>query len=186
MSSTLGALTDGTNILLQWDEIALATEFQKYPTGEDPLHVYCSTLCAGSFPEGAEHAMKHFTTWRTTLRGPRALNKLGVSKIRGLYKVASPIASRTFSNVKGIDRTFGAMMVASADRRLARSSKGYLALVPAESCIGYSLVLLRGGRIPYVCWPQNSRWKLIGDSYVHGIMYGEAWEEAKCEIFDLC
>ena len=183
MSNTLGSQVDALDVFLQWEKIALANEHQKYPTGEDPLHVYCSTLCAGVFPEGPQDAFEKFTKWRTALRGPRALNKVKLNKIRGLYKVASPIASQVFSDIKGFDRTFVAIAGASCSRRLARSSKGYLALVPPQSCVGDSIVLLRGGRLPYVCRPQNAEWELIGDSYVHGMMYGELWEEAKCSNF---
>jgi hypothetical protein len=173
-------------LFLQWEKLALADEHQKYPTGEDPLRVYCWTLCAATFLEGADQAFEQFTRWRSGLRGPRALNKIKLNKIRPLYKVASPLTSLAFSDVHGYDMRFSISMLPSGNRRLARSSKGYLALVPAESRVGDPFVLLRGGKVPYVCRPKNSEWELIGDSYVHGIMQGEAWEDAKCEPFNLC
>jgi hypothetical protein len=184
--NNLEAGTVYIDVLLEWDKMALAAEHLKYPTGEDPLRVYCWTLCAGDFLEGPEHACRHFMKWRTTLRVPRRLRQFGLHKVRGLYKVAFPLAVKVFSDLKGKNRAFPATMNASLNRRLARSSNGYLALVPADSRVGDSFFLLRGGRVPFVCRPRGSEWELVGDSYVHGTMHGEAWEESKCKDVNLC
>lgn len=61
------------------------------------------------------------------------------------------------------------------DYRVARTESGHLALVAHGAEVGDKIALLRGGRCPFVVRPSGSQWKLVGDSYVHGIMDGEAW-----------
>jgi hypothetical protein len=70
-------------------------------------------------------------------------------------------------------------------RKLARTEKGYLALVPAETRIGGSVSLVRGGKAPLVLRPVGDSWEVIGDCYVHGIMNGEAFNEARCRDIHL-
>jgi hypothetical protein len=64
-------------------------------------------------------------------------------------------------------------------RALARTENGYLALVPKGAQPGDSIALLKGGKIPFVVREADGEGglSLVGDSYVHGIMNGEAFEE---------
>ncbi|KAJ9666987.1 hypothetical protein H2201_002820 [Coniosporium apollinis] len=86
------------------------------------------------------------------------------------------------------------------------TEKGYLGLGPKLTQVGDQVVLLAGGRVPFILSigpdegePEaeadtetkdpgsvggdgraNHPWfNLIGECYVHGIMYGSAWEEAE-------
>jgi hypothetical protein len=65
---------------------------------------------------------------------------------------------------------------------MGRSERGYVALVPGKARLGDVIVLLEGGIVPFILRPrEDSRWELIGEAYVHGIMRGEAWDEKGCE-----
>jgi hypothetical protein len=48
--------------------------------------------------------------------------------------------------------------------------------------VGDQVWLLKGSKVPVVLRPagQSNSWTLIGDAYVHGIMYGDNFEEGKC------
>jgi hypothetical protein len=83
---------------------------------------------------------------------------------------------------------------AMAGRRIARTTTGYVCLVPKESGDGDSIVLLEGGKVPLVIRASKSgpqrkefcklkRWQIVGEAYVHGAMKGEAFEQEKCERF---
>ncbi|KAL9091069.1 MAG: hypothetical protein Q9165_004996 [Trypethelium subeluteriae] len=49
------------------------------------------------------------------------------------------------------------------------------------SLVGDVIVLFKGGARPFIIRPcQNGRWHLIGSAYIHGIMFGGAFEEEKC------
>jgi len=65
-----------------------------------------------------------------------------------------------------------------AFRRPFLSSKGYVGLVPDHAKVGDVLVILRGGKFPYVLRGNgDDTYGFVGDAYVHGIMYGEFVEE---------
>lgn len=71
-------------------------------------------------------------------------------------------------------------------RRLAVTQGGYLCLAPAGAREGDAVVLARGGRLPLVLREvETGASELVGDCYVHGIMYGEAFEEDKCQTIRL-
>lgn len=47
-----------------------------------------------------------------------------------------------------------------------------------DAQIGDKVFLLEGGRVPYILHPVGTKhkYRIIGDTYVHGIMGGEAWK----------
>lgn len=72
--------------------------------------------------------------------------------------------------------------LASEDKRGIKTSNRWLGLAPQECRVGDVVALFRGGRMPLVLRSNGAgKWKLVGAAYVHGVMYGEAFEEDKCE-----
>jgi hypothetical protein len=67
-------------------------------------------------------------------------------------------------------------------RKLAGTEEGYLALVLAEARIGDSVGLFKSGKTPLVIRPVGDSWQLVGDSHVHGIMNGEAFNKSCRDI----
>lgn len=72
------------------------------------------------------------------------------------------------------------------NRILVRSALGYLGLGPADSRPGDQIWLLAGGRTPYILRPLDSsstegkkHFHFVGESYVHGIMFGEAMKDVE-------
>jgi hypothetical protein len=61
--------------------------------------------------------------------------------------------------------------------RFCITKKGYVGFVPYEAKLGDEICILHGGAVPF-CMRRiprmDSMYKLIGESYIHGIMYGEA------------
>ncbi|KAL9069584.1 MAG: hypothetical protein Q9157_006112 [Trypethelium eluteriae] len=67
-------------------------------------------------------------------------------------------------------------------RRFLITKNGYIGLGPRETKVGDSIVILQGGRVPVVARRAASgHWRVVGESYIHGIMQGEAFDEDKCE-----
>ncbi|KAF2826022.1 HET-domain-containing protein [Ophiobolus disseminans] len=70
-------------------------------------------------------------------------------------------------------------------RRVARTGKGYLALVPDSAEVGDAMWLLKGGSVPFVLRQASAQndektlrtWEVVGEAYVHGAMNGEIWEQ---------
>jgi hypothetical protein len=66
-------------------------------------------------------------------------------------------------------------------RRLVRTKEGYIALAPKATQSGDWIGLFKGGKMPLIVRKDGEYWILIGESYVHGLMKGEAWNAEKCE-----
>ncbi|KAI0809957.1 HET-domain-containing protein [Xylaria sp. FL0064] len=63
-------------------------------------------------------------------------------------------------------------------RVLCRTKKGYLGWVLDITMVGDSIFIIMGANVPFVVRPVgDGTYKLIGECYIHGIMYGEALEE---------
>jgi hypothetical protein len=72
---------------------------------------------------------------------------------------------------------------------VGRIDAGLVGLFPAPSLtahdalpalVGDDVVIFKGATRPYVVRKVGDRWKIVGCAYVHGIMYGAAFEENKC------
>ncbi|KAL7893156.1 heterokaryon incompatibility domain-containing protein [Trichoderma sp. SZMC 28014] len=170
------------DILVQWETLAVPKKRSKYPTGEDAETVFAMTMCTGSI-ESPELALERFRKWRKMLRGPRKvafLKNLGISG--GFYKTMVTAAGiGTGFNVDN-DRVYATATETTLWRRLARTKKGYLAVIPSQTVVGDHVALYKGGRMPFIVHRRGEGKKeLIGPCYVHGIMYGEGWDETLCE-----
>ncbi|KAI1331576.1 HET-domain-containing protein [Xylariaceae sp. FL0255] len=68
-------------------------------------------------------------------------------------------------------------------RRFFMTEKGYMGLGPRETKPGDHVLILQGHCTPILArGTEKNNWKVVGDTYVHGIMEGEAFEESKCEL----
>lgn len=80
------------------------------------------------------------------------------------------------------------MRKATEGRRLLCSSSGLLGLGPMSTAQDKTcrdeIWLLRGARVPFILRRiSDDRYKIIGEAYVHGLMYGEAINELYAEDF---
>lgn len=88
-------------------------------------------------------------------------------------------------------------------RSFALTEQGHIGWIPEQSQVGDRVVLLAGGKVPYILRPVESdstvdleintttmeeaqtiaEYTFIGDAYFHGIVQGERWDEEKLEKF---
>lgn len=64
----------------------------------------------------------------------------------------------------------------AANRRLVRTVRGYLCLVPLAAKVGDRIMIISGCATPLVLrrrGPSDSCFQVVGDAYVHGAMFGE-------------
>jgi len=68
------------------------------------------------------------------------------------------------------------MKAATNWRAFAITETGYIALVPSVTKAGDKVIIFEGASVPYVLRPSpgDEGFLLVGDSYVQGVMYGEA------------
>lgn len=73
-------------------------------------------------------------------------------------------------------------------RKLAITEKGYIVLAPPETERGDLVCVLYGGQMPFILRSgiRSEQYELIGETYVHGIMDGEALREGiKAKYFEV-
>ncbi|KAI0865855.1 heterokaryon incompatibility protein-domain-containing protein [Xylaria cubensis] len=70
-------------------------------------------------------------------------------------------------------------------RRFFKTAKGLFGLAPALAQKGDCVVVLFGGKVPFILrgFPDAESYHLVGESYVHGIMDGEAIHQPRIEQF---
>ncbi|KAF4465970.1 heterokaryon incompatibility [Fusarium albosuccineum] len=73
-------------------------------------------------------------------------------------------------------------MMPCRNRTMARTSSGYIGMVPGTARPGDVLVVFQGGKLPFVLRARGSHWVIVGDAYVHGVMNGELLESEFCEF----
>ena len=72
------------------------------------------------------------------------------------------------------------------NRCMIRTHKGYIGLATQLVQVGDFVVLMEGGKVPFILRAgDHHAWELVGDSYVHGIMSGEAWDDRRLEEFHI-
>ena len=59
-------------------------------------------------------------------------------------------------------------------RKFFRTKKGFIGLGPRSMRQGDLVCILYGGRVPFILRKEGNHYRLVGESYVHGIMEGEA------------
>ena len=78
---------------------------------------------------------------------------------------------------------FAGLLEHAYHRRSARTSKGYYCLVPSSARVGDLIGVFQGGEVPLVIRGYGEDWKLVGESYFHGIMHGEASVDSISKTF---
>ncbi len=72
---------------------------------------------------------------------------------------------------------------ASTNRPLIRTRYGYIGLAPRFVRQNDLIALMKGAEPPFILRPSGRCWKLVGESYINGIMYGEAFNEKDCRFY---
>ncbi|KAJ4855732.1 heterokaryon incompatibility protein (HET) domain-containing protein [Trichoderma breve] len=173
--------------LVKWEQLAMSKRYAAYPTGETQEMVFAITMCTGNV-ESPELAVKRFRKWQKSLRGPRLMSGFKYLGMKGgFYKSLVAAASIGSGMSTADDRVYATGTEKTLYRRLARTKKGYLAVVPSQSRVGDQISLYEGGKFPFVVRTRTGQGpkQLVGPCYVHGIMYGEAWDQSLCQAVEI-
>jgi hypothetical protein len=74
------------------------------------------------------------------------------------------------------------MRYAMMRRMIRTEGKRYIGLASGDVRLGDEVWLLEGSSDPLILRRENDVYrKFIGDAYIHGIMYGEAFQRSACE-----
>jgi hypothetical protein len=173
-----------------WQKVSRCRSGKAYVDGEDSYNAFLRTVLLSQIPLrtpikivrelGLRMVLCHkltqvFSFLHSILR--RCFLWQPVSYVgRGLL---TAVEARIFTNT---DRELlASWLFASVGRRLIRTRNGYIGMAGALTMKGDHIALVKGGRIPLVLRRMGGKWAFVGDSYVHGIMQGEAFYEDRCE-----
>jgi len=155
-----------TRLWRQWTDFAFS--LQSYPTGESITDVLLHTLCWDnntSFERLAPgEYQENFDAWLNILQSSNPLEA---------------VAKDLFEDEMAYSYTHRAEFLMWG-RFLSTTANSHLALVPMSASTDDQIVILSGGKLPFVLRATGSTFKIIGPCYVHGIMDGEGFpkEEA--------
>ena len=144
----------------------MARKVKSYPTGESPQEAYWRTIIADanmdveSVPGGYSrlfHAWRRY--WGTLIDDDFVDMTVDDGKGDRVYSTTYNLARNLACNY----------------RRFIITKKGYIGLAPFSCRPGDHICVLLGGKTPYVVRKSRKQYfRFIGESYVHGIMHGEA------------
>nr|UMZ45313.1 hypothetical protein [Paramyrothecium sp.] len=171
------------------DEVLAATCGRpSYEVTEDDVARHLTSFPKEQFHEQYQTLL---TLLRLALFRQKLESRLGAGTV--LCKLIDNVASRVLSlqtEIQDYDvaQSFAkAILGGSTNRRFMRSRNGYIGFAGPQTRPGDHIALFAGGGVPIVIRPKNqllgseTRWEIVGDAYVHGVMFGEAFDEARCE-----
>ncbi|KAK8034135.1 hypothetical protein PG993_009130 [Apiospora rasikravindrae] len=173
------------HVLIQWERFAARREPTNPPDNDnDASSVYWKTLCAGTYADDdAAATEKLFRAWSRSLEVLRKNEKRFGSLGYGVHPLAYVLSSAC---AEGFPE-FALYCECAVERRLGWCGNGWLALLPEGARMGDRIVLAEGGRVPLVLRPDGDGYfTFVGEAYVHGIMNGEAFEQARCQDIKVC
>jgi len=86
--------------------------------------------------------------------------------------MADKIRQQPAREPQGIDDAI--LIKYALGRRLFVSKDGYLGLAPPDAQKGDRVAVLYGANVPFILRKTDSKFQVVGESYVHGLMDGEA------------
>jgi hypothetical protein len=162
---------DGEAMLSTHDWMAMqadiVTHLHPYPDGSSPSEVFWRTLICNmtlyEAPAGANHGL-YFEAYQRVCSG---------EAFRDSSAQDSSMLTVTYDMAKEFHDTIRRRM---RYRRLCVTAKKYFGAVPEESQVGDWVCVIDGARAPFVLRDMRTEkggFKLIGPSYVQGLMKGE-------------
>lgn len=180
------------NTYLSWESISGARSGKRHPVspsadpsdlGEPLLNVYWQVI-NGGVPDGDFRTdyLIPMSPYRVVSAGQRI-------KSRNCFQILERVTSwiqeaQDWWRIQWGDHPASHLIVPGIVncRRVGRMKSGRVALVPGGARAGDQVVLLKGGRVPFVLRRKEGEgvYELVGEAYVHGIMSGEVWDEEAC------
>jgi hypothetical protein len=176
---------------LEWERVTSARSGEKYEgSGEPILDAYWKTLLGGHVtPENEKRQAKEFRRFDMISKdGAQVLQKLGLPAWPWIILLTPHNISRlllralvTRGDISGLlgrigDFTSNPNFAFVLNRRLIRTTDGRMGLAPASTNVGDSVSLIKGASVPFIVRKRGDRWEFVGECYIHGAMFGEAWD----------
>ncbi|RDW69796.1 hypothetical protein BP6252_08816 [Coleophoma cylindrospora] len=113
---------------------------------------------------------------KTLVKGYQGISKLLRGGEKPAEKNEEEIAVDDAKVKMSISRLFGRRVERLArNRQFCKTARRYMGWVPGSARVDDVICLLEGGSVPFVLRrdPNSSAYRLVGEAYIHGLMYGE-------------
>jgi hypothetical protein len=154
----------------------MAAHCTPYPSGGSHLSAVRMTLVGGMTPSrartSADEVDQNFETYEegiSSLLDPRQRVEEGDSDEKSRRRYAIGFAFEELA----IDRAF------------AVTEDKYVGLVPVGTKVGDCVCIILGCVTPFIVREENGQYLLVGESYIHGIMDGEAMTASQYSLQDI-
>ena len=170
-------------LVYDWESVIGGRSGAEYPTGENMYEVTWQTLVAGVFLKTKEEMRDAFNKFEKRQWYLRLLYKLRLEGFVWAYMLFLLIEQLLrLLGIPNPEIAFRMLVSAMISRKAVMTEKGFVGMVAGIAQAGDRVALFKGGKLPFIIRPNGaSGWEIIGDCYIHGIMHGEAWDEARCE-----
>lgn len=161
----------------------LPTRSEYLPTKESRSEACWQTLCAGVTGEGREASRSAYETFCASMRVFRPMQKFHLRWCEPLHLFALALKEANLfrKSPMGHGMEFVELSSPVLGRRTCRTKNGLIGLVPAATRIDDRVCLLQGSTVPFVVRSNDDgSWRVVGESYVHGAMYGEHYDPGRC------
>jgi hypothetical protein len=179
------------DIIATWKHVTEARSPTLYVTGEPMLEVYAQTLFGGVPKQGHTYIQQWLKGYESFMKPYRKLS-LGYMIRSPLLNSTAKLLGRAVHELKqNAMETIGkapaglVIPVMTAQRKMAKTTKGYIGLFPGETEPGDSITLFSGAKVPFGLREHSSGFQLLGEAYVHGIMDDETWDPGQCKLISL-
>ncbi|KAI1749586.1 HET-domain-containing protein [Xylaria castorea] len=147
------------------------------PTGQATLDAFWQVIRGPHLPidhpNAEASARKQFEDFDEMLR----------RKASGSFKVKSSAAIIRAILTNSTYMELFPLIAMTRHRRFFITKNGYMGLGPRDTNVGDSIMILQGHQAPILARAtEGKHWKVIGDSYMHGIMEGSVFKQEKCEL----
>jgi hypothetical protein len=157
----------------------MASQCDPYPSGGTYISACKQTLVAGATPSGhratASEVDKNFEAYH------RAFSPLAGTRPQ-LSDQAEEQRRLTKAGMLNFEYAFEE---ACCGRAFAVTEEKYVGLVPVKAKAGDYVCIILGCDVPLIVREDDGKYVLVGECYIHGIMYGEAMDIGKYKIQDI-
>lgn len=170
--------------VMQWED--LASQIPGKPT-QNELLILLRVLQQAHPSQDMEPLLRVYNVaWRRLLSRIRRIQVLKVFGSRrmspNVYNVVAGMLSYASLRLLRNKAHFLPFHTPSMSmHRIAKTRNGLLAYASVYARESDCIVLLKGGKTPFVARQDGDKWKLVGDCYVDGVMLGEQWSETAAE-----
>lgn len=137
----------------------------------NPEETFCDALLMDDHYTGGNAIVGHSPITDPVATHHEFIEMLNNKVGKGIYFPTSNFSAAQTYNIQ--------VVTACSARRFAVTEKGFMALVSPATVTGDWICIVFGATVPYILRQtiKEGRFQLVGDAYVHGIMYGEALSE---------